>query len=166
MRRLLILTLAAGLLAACGDDSDDEPEANDTPAEAPADDAAAAPADDPADEPAVNGLPEMVTIADLDVDLPFAIPGEIPAPSDAEYIGEATNAAPYSAVQFSTGMDAEALRAELAAFAADTDANFDEAIDQVTYLTEIDGVQHNVYAWVRTVEGDAVLEVGIIEIPE
>ena len=166
MRRALLLVLAAGLLSACGSDEDDS--AND-----------AGVADDPAlvvpeaetaavidPEPAEGAILEMTTIAALGVELPFPIPGEIPVPSDAEYIGESPNAAPYDSAQFTTAMDAELLKSELRDFADANDARFDEAIEQVTYITEIDGARYNVYVWVLTSEGATILEAGIIMSPE
>ena len=159
MHRLIFVVLAAGLLAACGSDDDDDEAAvvPDEPAmESSEDDSA------PADNSAAIG---MTTIGALDLELPFPIPGEIPAPADAEYVGESQNSAPYSAVQFSTEMDADALEDELKAFADATDAIFDESIEQITFLTEIDGTQYNVYAWVRTNEEVTILEAGVIEMP-
>lgn len=165
MRRALLLVLAAGLLSACGSDDDDSTDdtgvADDPVVVAPEAEPAA---EDP--EPAVGATLEMTTIGALGVDLPFPIPAEIPVPSDAVYIGESPTAAPYDAVQFTTDMDAELLKSELRSFADANNARFDEAIEQVTYIAEIDGARYNVYIWVLTSEGETILEAGVIMIPE
>jgi hypothetical protein len=168
MRRMFTVALAAGLLAACGSDESEPDDVGSAETPASASEAASAPAPEaaPAPAPVAAAAPEMTTVGELGFELPFAIPAEIPAPADATYIGENPAATPYEAVQFATAMDAEALNAELEAFANATGANYDPSIRQVSYLTEIDGARYNVYAWVRTVEGEAILEVGRIAIPD
>jgi hypothetical protein len=127
---VVFLVFAVAMLSAC---SSDEPE-SETGSES---DVASAPAPEPADPgPAANNPEpvaddtaiEMATIGALGIELPFPIPDEIPAPIDAEYIGENQLAAPYSAVQFSTNMAADTLRSELRNFAETIEARFDEAI--------------------------------------
>ena len=194
MKRIVVLAVAAMVLASCGSDepeetTDDTPAASaaapadDTPAldaGAPAMDAGApamdagAPAMD-AGAPAMDAgapaadagaAPAMTTIGALALELPITVPPDIPVPEDAVYIGESETAAPYRAVQFSTAMDAEALTQALEAYATETEANWDPATGQVTFLTELDGAPHNVYAWVRTNEGQTILEIGTIAITE
>ena len=160
-----LLLFSALMLAACGSDDDPaEDETTDAPVvlDSPAEDATPAP--EPTPDPAEEAGIEMTTVGALDLALPVAVPADIPAPLDAAYIGESTTAAPYRAVQFATDMDPDELTAELRAFAEGIDANFDEAIGQVTYQTDLDGSRWAVYAWVRTNEGQTILEIGTIAV--
>lgn len=108
----------------------------------------------------------LVTVVALDLELPFAVPGDIPAPSDGELAGENEAASPYRAVQIGTSFDAEQLREEVRAFGRSVSARYDEGTGQVVYETDLDGVRHTVYVWVRTDDGGdhpTLLEVGILE---
>ena len=145
MRRVLLAALTTLLIASC--DSEEQTSGNATGAPEAA-------------------QPAMTTIGALAPDLPFPIPPEIPAPEDAQYIGESKTSPPYKAVQFSTAMNNELLKAELKAFATDIGGRFDESLGQVTYMTEIEGTRHFVYAWVRTNEGNTRLEIGTAEITQ
>jgi hypothetical protein len=144
MRALLIL-LTVVVLASCGPDEEESKDQETTT------------------EASALG---MTTIGALNVELPFPVPGEIPAPTDAKYIGENKGAAPYNSAMFSTAMTPEALQAELRAFATAKGARYDPAIHQVIYTTELEGAKHNVYAWARTLDGKTVLEIGTIKVPQ
>lgn len=108
----------------------------------------------------------LVTVGDLGLDLPFSVPADIPAPSDGQFVGQPP-ADPWSAIQIGSTFDPESLRAAVRTFGDSVDGSrFDDSLGQVTYETEIDGVRHSVYIWVRTnadVDLSTLLEIGTVE---
>ena len=144
MRRALLIVVIA--LAGCGGDDDGGPSED----------------GEPASDTAI-----IVTVGDLDLDLPIAVPADIPAPSSGVFAGENELATPYRAIQIGSDYDPEALRAAVRAFGESAGANYDESLGQVLYITTVDGVEQGVYVWVRTTDvGDhsTLLEIGTVDV--
>lgn len=116
-----------------------------------------------------DGGSTITTVGALGLDLPIAVPADIPAPSTGEYVGENEAAAPYRAVQIGSEHDAEELRAAVRSWAGSVGANYDESLEQAVYVATVDGAEMGVYVWVRTTDvGDhpTLLEIGTVAVEE
>ena len=105
----------------------------------------------------------IVTVVDLQLDLPVEVPGDAPAPSNGVYAGEPTGTDPWESIWIGSDFDPEALRAAVRAFGESTGARYDDLLEQIVYNTTIGGEDRAVYVWVRTTDqGDhpTLLEIG------
>lgn len=108
---------------------------------------------------------EMTTFANVDSSSPVDLPGDIPLPSDAVFVGENAAAAPFRALQFESSIAIDEVHNAVRSFAdSEPGARYDEAIAQAQFERDIDGVRHTIYLWPRSLDS-TTLEIGIIENP-
>lgn len=105
----------------------------------------------------------IVTVADLQLDLPIEVPGDIPAPSNGVYAGQPTATDPWVSIWIGSDFDPARLRGAVREFGEAIGAAYDATLEQIVYNTTISGEDRAVYVWVRTTDqGDhpTLLEIG------
>ena len=147
LRVLAVATVALLLLVGCGGDDDDD--SGDANGGGSSNDAAA-----------------IVTLDELGLDLPIELPGDLPVPSDGQYIGESEVSEPYTAVLIATDMDQDVLDEAIRSHAASTGMAFEESIAQASGRFDLSDGPHQVYIWSRFTQGTTlVVEIGRLASP-
>ena len=141
--RELLVALAVAVLVAAGCGGDDDA------------------GDVAADPDGSGGAVSIVTLADVGLDLPIELPGDLPVPSDVTYIGESEVADPYTAVLLATDMDQGEIDAAIEAYAASAGLGFEESIAQAQGPFDLSDGSYQVYIWSRfTDDTRLVVEIG------